>query len=94
MTRPLNVTFNVPSDKQVQFYELVSHHPDIFTEFRITSSPTTPYPNKNIFISYRRTDSEDICGRIYDRLTQEFSKENVFKDTENIPPGVDFRFEL
>ncbi len=94
MTKPLSVTFNVLGDKQVQFYELVSKHPDIFTEFRITTEATTPYRDKNIFISYRRVDSEDICGRIYDRLTLEFSKENVFKDTENIPPGVDFRFEL
>ena len=94
MTGPLSVTFNVPADRQSQFYDLVSQNPDIFTEFRITTAPAIPYPDKNIFISYRRADSEDICGRIYDRLTQEFSKENVFKDTENIPPGVDFRFEL
>jgi hypothetical protein len=94
LTGPLSVTFNVPIDKQAAFYDLVSQYPDIFTEFRITSSSIALYPDKNIFISYRRTDSEDICGRIYDRLTNEFSKENVFKDTENIPPGVDFRFEL
>lgn len=94
MTKPLSVTFNVPPEKQAQFYDLVSQHPDIFTEFRITTAPTTPYSDKNIFISYRRADSEDICGRIYDRLIQEYSKENVFKDTENIPPGVDFRVEL
>lgn len=94
MTKPLSVTFNVPRDREAAFYDLVRAHPDIFTEFRITTISRAPYPDKNIFISYRRSDSEDICGRIYDRLVLEFSKENVFKDTENIPPGVDFRFEL
>lgn len=94
MTKPLSVTFNVPVDKQAQFYDLVIKNPDIFTEFRSTTAPSAPYPNKNIFISYRRVDSEDICGRIYDRLTQEFSKENVFKDTESIPLGIDFRPSL
>ena len=43
-----------------------------------------------VFISYRRCDSEDIVGRIYDRLTLEFSKEHVFRDHEGINPGADF----
>ena len=47
-----------------------------------------------IFISYRRTDSEDITGRIYDRLTQQYGKDNIFKDVDNIPLGVDFRKHL
>src|SRR5262249_61954412 len=44
-----------------------------------------------IFISYRRADSDEICGRIYDRLSIAFGKENVFKDVDIIPGGVDFR---
>jgi formylglycine-generating enzyme required for sulfatase activity len=44
-----------------------------------------------IFISYRRTDSEDVAGRIYDRLVVHFGKGNVFKDVDDIPFGVDFR---
>lgn len=45
-----------------------------------------------IFISYRRADSQTICGRIYDRLKAAFGgAQNVFKDVESIPPGVDFR---
>ena len=48
--------------------------------------------NENrIFISYRRGDSSDVTGRIYDRLTAHFGKENVFKDVDSIPLGVDFR---
>jgi hypothetical protein len=43
-----------------------------------------------IFISYRREDSGAASGRIYDRLCEAFSKDKVFKDVDNIPPGIDF----
>jgi hypothetical protein len=33
----------------------------------------------SVFISYRRDDSADITGRIYDRLIQHFSRDTVFK---------------
>ena len=44
-----------------------------------------------IFINYRRKDSEDITGRIYDKLVENFSKDSVFKDVDDIPLGVDFK---
>ncbi len=44
-----------------------------------------------IFISYRRQDSEGITGRIFDRLIVHYGKESVFRDIEDIPPGIDFR---
>jgi hypothetical protein len=44
-----------------------------------------------IFISYRRTDSSTISGRMYDHLVREFGDENVFKDVYDIPAGSDFR---
>ncbi len=44
-----------------------------------------------IFISYRRTDSMAYTGRIYDRLVTAFGVKNVFKDVDDIPPGMDFR---
>lgn len=47
--------------------------------------------NDRIFISYRRTDSADVTGRIYDRLVQRFGKELIFKDVDSIPLGLDFR---
>jgi hypothetical protein len=43
-----------------------------------------------IFMSYRRTDSAAISGRIYDRLARRFRTKNIFKDVDNIPPGVNF----
>ena len=33
-------------------------------------------------------------GRIYDRLVDVFGRERVFKDVDNILPGVDFRTHL
>jgi hypothetical protein len=55
------------------------------------SPPRPPSGGHTIFISYRRADSADITGRIYDRLTDRFGKEHVYKDVDSIPLGVDFR---
>ena len=44
-----------------------------------------------ITISYRREDSMDITGRIFDRLSSHYGRETVFRDIDNIPPGIDFR---
>jgi hypothetical protein len=44
-----------------------------------------------LFISYRRSDSEDIAGRIYDRLVGHFGKASIFFDVDTIPFGIDFR---
>jgi hypothetical protein len=47
-----------------------------------------------IAISYRRSDSQDITGRIFDRLSQHFGKDSVFRDIDNILPGIDFRVQI
>ena len=47
-----------------------------------------------IFISYRREDSADATGRIYDRLVQQFGRTAVFKDVDSIPLGINFRRHL
>jgi hypothetical protein len=44
-----------------------------------------------ITVSYRRADSDAITGRIFDRLAQRYGRESVFRDIDNIPPGIDFR---
>jgi hypothetical protein len=58
--------------------------------------PTVPAAAviEKIFLSYRRDDSADASGRIYDRLVQRFGKEQIFKDVDSIPLGVDFREHL
>lgn len=71
--------------------DIIDNHPHVFSEVRIMPPPVPPYPTRSIFINYRRVDSEDVTGRIYDRLAAEFGKGSVFKDVEDILPGVDFR---
>ncbi len=47
-----------------------------------------------IFISYRRIDSHIITGRLHDWLVFAFGEKHVFKDVDDIPPGMDFRVVL
>jgi WD domain, G-beta repeat/TIR domain len=47
-----------------------------------------------IMISYRRSDSEAITGRIFDRLAGHYGKSCVFRDIDGIPLGVDFRYHI
>ncbi len=63
--------------------------------------PVTPAPQPvpqaagpAIFISYRRQDSSDVTGRIYDCLVETFGRDRIFKDVDSIPLGVDFRKHL
>lgn len=45
-------------------------------------------------ISYRRSDSEAITGRIFDRLIRHYGRKSVFRDVDNVPVGVDFRSHI
>ena len=47
-----------------------------------------------LFINYRRVDSTDVTGRIYDDLVIAFGKENIYKDVDSISLGEDFREEI
>jgi hypothetical protein len=44
-----------------------------------------------LFISYRRSDSLDVAGRIFDKLASYFGPRAIFKDIASIPLGTDFR---
>jgi hypothetical protein len=44
-----------------------------------------------IFISYRRDDSGDSTGRIFDRLKAYYGIDRLIRDVDSIPPGSDFR---
>lgn len=44
----------------------------------------------NIFISYRRADSADVVGRIYDHLKGVVGKDNIFKDIHSVQLGIDY----
>ena len=43
-----------------------------------------------IFLSYRRDDAASDAGRIYDRLSGHFGREQLFMDIDTIELGVDF----
>ncbi len=43
-----------------------------------------------IFISYRRGDSKDVAGRLYDNLVYRFGTTNVFRDRNTIAKGEHF----
>ena len=43
-----------------------------------------------IFISYRHEDSQELAGRLFDRLAQRFGKDRVFRDIDAIDPGAKF----
>jgi hypothetical protein len=47
-----------------------------------------------IAISYRRSDSDAIAGRIRDRLTMLYGLGSVFMDIDSIPYGSDFRTHI
>ena len=44
----------------------------------------------NLFVSYRRNDTEGIAGRLYDRLVDHYDRNAVFIDVDSVPIGVDF----
>ncbi len=43
-----------------------------------------------VFINYRRKDQPGMAGRLFDRLEQDFSYDQLFFDVDDIPPGADF----
>ncbi|MCP4630391.1 MAG: TIR domain-containing protein [bacterium] len=46
------------------------------------------------FISYRRSDTEQIAGRIVERLSKRFGVGSIFFDMDSIPVGDDYRKHL
>ena len=48
----------------------------------------------SLFISYRRQDSADVTGRIYDALSRHFGKNKLFFDRYDIDPGTPFPARL
>ena len=45
---------------------------------------------RGIFISYRRDDTSGFAGRLFDRLVQNFPREQLFIDVDGIEPGANF----
>ena len=48
----------------------------------------------NVFISYRRDDTQDLAGRLADRIRAVPQVQRVFIDVEEIEPGADFASKI
>jgi hypothetical protein len=68
--------------------------PENSTRVKQAPSKNKPARSPRVFISYRRADSADVTGRIYDRLSGHFGASTIFKDVDSIPPGIDFKEHL
>ena len=69
-------------------------HSDLNSSSSALKQPVVENPKGAVFISYRRRGSDEMTGRIYDRLVQHFGSGVIFKDVDSIPLGVDFRAHL
>lgn len=49
-----------------------------------------PRTEAALFISYRRSDSQEVVGRMYDRLRSHFPVDRIFRDLDSIPLGKPF----
>jgi len=43
-----------------------------------------------VFVCYRRQDTQDAAGRLYDRLLDVYGSDRVFMDIDSVPLGIDF----
>jgi hypothetical protein len=43
-----------------------------------------------LFLSYRRAESQDVVGRIYDKFNSDLPAVEIFRDLDSIPPGKSF----
>jgi hypothetical protein len=58
------------------------------------SIPEPKAGEHSIFISYRRSDSADVVGRLYEHLTSKYGTTAVFKDVDTLIAGGDFRTQI
>jgi uncharacterized membrane protein YeaQ/YmgE (transglycosylase-associated protein family) len=96
---------SAPPENKIETPKINTQSPTTSSEGKPVSSNTQPQketgrvPSRStsitksgvIFLSYRRTDSAHVAGRIYDRLVGIFGRVSVFKDVDSIPLGLDFK---
>ncbi len=66
-----------------------ANQPRLFSSSKSHDLPATE-KLRLIFICYRREDSQDATGRLYDRLLDAYGPESVFMDIDSVPLGIDF----
>lgn len=55
-----------------------------------TNPPASRSQSAKIFVNYRREDASGYAGRLYERLSDRFGRERVFRDINAIEPGANF----
>lgn len=84
----VDVTYSVSANQLSDLIALV-YDQLLLVPARLTNPDPTPSAQK-LFINYRRIDSEDVCGRIYDRLCGSFPEDQIFRDINDIAAGENF----
>lgn len=92
--KPASFDQGIPTNQDSKSGTVKPGQKPIRTSASVPDQQPKKQESSRIFISYRRDDSADIAGRIYDRLVQHFQMEHVFKDVDSIPLGVDFLHHL
>jgi TIR domain/FHA domain len=92
--RPAPAPFEPEPTRQIE-QELPSAPEIGATQYIPTAPPpraerTSASREDNVFLSYRRDDSSDAAGRLFERLSRTFSSARIFMDVEKISPGRDF----
>lgn len=68
---------------------------EVFSSCMQRLSPTVlPVGKQVIMVSYRRSDSGPITGRICDRLRTHFGSDRVYMDVDSVPIGIDYRSHI
>jgi hypothetical protein len=57
-------------------------------------TPSRPVHKMVIMVSYRRSDTGPITGRICDRLRTHFGSDQVYMDIDSTPIGIDYRSHI
>jgi hypothetical protein len=89
----IEVKLTIPPELLAQFNASLDKLISV-TQLSGSQLASTTSFNKSIFVSYRRSDSAYITGRIYDHLAAAFGDTSVFRDIDNILAGRDFTEQL
>jgi hypothetical protein len=60
------------------------------TDREVVAAPPVLPRSAKIVLSYRRSDSAGVAGRLFDRISERYGKQSVFMDIDSIPFGTKF----
>jgi hypothetical protein len=81
-------TVRLGSDEDAERVKKVAKLRERPPKLGATASPSPPAGK--VFLSYRRAETADVTGRIWDRFTAQLGRDRVFRDVSSVPLGIDF----